>query len=225
MNSKIELRTLAASVEPSPDAFDSLVRRIQREEKRGRRLAGVVGLCVALAGSGWIYWGLVHSSSISHRPAQGHNPTPLTVVSPTTAPASGVYPRGAFDWCPVLQGTLPFTGDAAAQAADTAIAFNSAVDRHDQNEIGALVDPSANPDPSFWGSTGTMTGVKARASERADYEASHTFADLVLYGCGPEVLSASWHVELTDASGSASAGVVEYWLVLRADGWKVWGSY
>ena len=44
------------------------------------------------------------------------------------------------------------------------------------------------------------------------------------FGCGPRVAERTWYVQVDDGSISSSLDVTFY-LVLRPDVWRVWGSY
>lgn len=132
--------------------------------------------------------------------------------------AHGPYPRGAFEACPEVAGTLGPDPAAEEDAGRIAVRFNEAAHESDRTTVAALADPSAL-DLESWATTGTLEGLHVTSS------ASAADDGLVVFGCGPEVAERSWAVTISDESGTASAGSATFYLVRRSEGWKVWGSY
>jgi len=135
-----------------------------------------------------------------------------SVSTGPTAP----YPRGPFSWCPDIEGTLPFGPDAEGEAAQVALLFSKAYLAGDEVVVAQLSDPSALG-RGGWAIAGTPEGLRLFGS-------GATGGSFVEYGCGPEVASRTWAVGIDDGTESASADFTLY-LVRRAGGWKVWGSY
>lgn len=134
--------------------------------------------------------------------------------------ALNVTRRSTFQWCPDVNGVLPFDETAAADAADVALRFNIALVRDRDDVLAALVDHSATTlDPDNWGHTLLARGIEITfsAPARGDGRAQ--------MGCGTVVAQRSWKVVMHDATRTATAGLAAYYLVKRDDGWKVWGSY
>jgi hypothetical protein len=134
--------------------------------------------------------------------------------------ALNVARRSTFQWCPDVNGVLPFDETAAADAADVALRFNIALVRDREGVLAALVDHSATTlDPDEWGHTLLARGIEITfsAPARGDGRAQ--------MGCGTVVAQRSWKVVMHDATRTATAGLAAYYLVKRDDGWKVWGSY
>jgi hypothetical protein len=126
------------------------------------------------------------------------------------------YPRGGFTWCPALEGTLPPGPTGDAEASKAALDFARAFLVGDSATVAAFQDPSVPKDAS-WMIVGTPDGVAVLGTTS---DQGH----LVEYGCGPDAASRTVAVVLDDGTSSASADFTLY-LVQRADGWKVWGSY
>jgi hypothetical protein len=140
-------------------------------------------------------------------------------VAPTASPTPG-YPSGAFQWCPDPRGTLPFGKNAPKQAAHAALRFSRAFLKRKGKALARLADPAARPhlgDP-VWGITGDPRKIGDTSSGPARHDS------LVIFGCGPDVAARAWEVTVDDGTSSASLDFAVY-LVLRSDGWKVWGSY
>lgn len=131
--------------------------------------------------------------------------------------STSVYPRGAFAWCPNVIGTLPFGPGDRQEAGGVAIAFDRALIKGDRAALVRLADPSVETFRRNWTTTG-----KARGLRVLGYSAEG--GTLVSYGCGPKVASRTLGVTIYDSTHSASAATTFY-LIRRANGWKVWGSY
>ncbi len=149
-------------------------------------------------------------------------PPPGTSVVPGTQlnlfVSTSVYPRGAFAWCPNVLGSLPFGPEDRQEAGSVAIAFDRALLEGDRATLVRLADPSVETFRRNWATT-----WKARRLRVLSYSAEG--GTLVSYGCGPRVASRTLAVTIYDSTHTASAGAVTFYLIRRADGWKVWGSY
>jgi len=132
--------------------------------------------------------------------------------------STSVYPRGAFAWCPNVIGTLPFGPEDQQEAGRVAIAFDRALLEGDRATLVRLTDPSVETFRRDW-----TTTWKAQRLRVLGYSAGG--GTLVSYGCGSKVASRTLAVTIQDATETASAGAATFYLVRRADGWKVWGSY
>ncbi|MGH2673925.1 MAG: hypothetical protein ACRDKA_06060 [Actinomycetota bacterium] len=126
---------------------------------------------------------------------------------------SGRYPRGAFDWCPSPPFLEPGPG-WSRQAARTALDFVDASRAGDAAAARRLLDPSVPPDAYL---VSTAAEPIAAAVIRTSME-----GPLVEFGCGSEVEAHTAAVEIDDGTVSASLDFTLF-LVLREDGWKVWG--
>jgi hypothetical protein len=147
------------------------------------------------------------------RPSVTPSPSPPIFPAPSER-----YPRGAFEWCPDLAGTLPVrTGMQFAEAERVAEQFARAFLSGDWRTVRSLLDPAASPlRKRHWSVAGKPARVKVDTSGLA--------SGLVRYGCGKTVRKRSVAVVLDDGTRSASADFNLY-LVRRADSWKVWASY
>lgn len=140
----------------------------------------------------------------------------------TPAPGNHDHPRGAFESCPDLEGTLPVDSRRSESAVNAAVKFDSALVKHQDAAIERFADPSIDdPASAPWASTLEAEELQVIRSEAA------TDDRLVTFGCGDDVAERSWAVTLTDNNRlkSDSMGSATLYLVRRAEGWKVWGSY
>lgn len=126
------------------------------------------------------------------------------------------------DWCPDPDYTLPFGRRPRAKAARVAVAFDAAVVENDWRTIAQLIDPSPlalGVRQRKWDSTKSARGLTVTYSSSAALdEPARSF-------CGQRVASRSWKVVMHDVNGLTSEGLSAFYLVRRATGWKVWGSY
>jgi uncharacterized membrane protein len=126
------------------------------------------------------------------------------------------------DWCPDPDYTLPFGRRPRAKAARVALAFDAAVVDNDWETIAGLIDPSPlalGVRQRRWDSTELAHGLTVT------YSSSAALDEPVRSFCGRRVASRSWKVVMHDANGVTSEGLAAFYLVRRATGWKVWGSY
>jgi hypothetical protein len=131
--------------------------------------------------------------------------------------STSMYPRGWFQWCPDMTGTLPVGRELSEEAEPVALRFSRAFLHSDWSSVRQLLDPSALPlQRRQW----TLAGNP----NRVQIGSFGLHPPLVAYSCGRSVAQRSAAVALDDGTTSASADFNLY-LVRRADGWKVWGSY
>jgi hypothetical protein len=133
------------------------------------------------------------------------------------SPEPGVLPRGAFQWCPDVAGSLPPDRGASTEATDVAVKFAAAYAAGEDAAARSLADDGAF-DHASWSVAGATTAIRPTSDSSAAGDG------LVIYGCGPDVAEQSWEVTLDDGTSSASLDFTLY-LIRRPDGWKVWGSY
>ena len=132
--------------------------------------------------------------------------------------STSLYPKGAFEQCPVVAGTLPLGPDAVHEAEQAALRFTTAFLLGDWKAVHGLLDPSTLPlRTSQWAIAGKPERVKVLGSGTSS-------GTPVGYGCGRKVAKKTITVVLDDGTTSASADFNLY-LVHRLDGWKVWASY
>jgi hypothetical protein len=163
----------------------------------------------------------------------------LTVAAPVTGTSAPVAERLAGDdgsvppprvglmdsrrdWCPDPDYTLPFGRRPRAKAARVAVAFDAAVVENDWRTIAELIDPSPlalGVRQRKWDSTESARGLTVT------YSSSAALDEPVRSFCGPRVAARSWKVVMHDSNGLTSEGLAAFYLVRRATGWKVWGSY
>lgn len=138
------------------------------------------------------------------------------------APGNQDPPRGAFESCPDLEGTLPVDSKRSHGAERVAVEFDTALVKDQEAAIERLADPSVeSPATASWASTLEARDLGIGRSESAASDS------LVTFGCGAKVADRSWAVTITDNNEhrSASMGSATFYLVRRAEGWRVWGSY
>ena len=157
-------------------------------------------------------------------------PAPVAAANPETASESsaGTASRplalqgSQEDICPNLEGVLSFGPGADQKAAGVALAFNRALVKDDRKGIATYIDPwpgALNLKPRPWDHTWVSHGlvVVHSASAKSDGPAR--------YLCGAVTAARSWKVVMHDSTGASSTSLAAFYLVHRAHGWKVWGSY
>jgi hypothetical protein len=132
------------------------------------------------------------------------------------ARSSGSYPRGAFESCPDVSGAIPLESGAEQEASRVAVRFARAYLADDAAVVATLQDPSVKEDAN-WAVAGTPATVSVIESIRNG-------GPLAEHGCGPDVSAYTVAVTIDDGTSSASLDFTLF-LIHRADGWTVWGSY
>jgi hypothetical protein len=128
------------------------------------------------------------------------------------------YPKGAFEQCPIVAGTLPRGPGSVHEAEQAALRFARAFLLGHWSTVRGLLDASALPlHKTRWAVAGEADRVKVVGSGKSN-------GTPVGYGCGHKVEKENITVVLDDGTASASADFNLY-LVHRTDGWKVWSSY
>jgi DNA-directed RNA polymerase specialized sigma24 family protein len=155
-------------------------------------------------------------------PVAAPNPEMAEASSADTAPRPLALQGSQEDFCPNLEGVLPFGGGAGQKAAGVALAFNRALVKDDRKVIATYIDPwpgALNLKPRPWDHTWVAHGLEViqSASAASDGPARRL--------CGTITAAHSWKVVMHDATGTSSASHASFYLVRRAVGWKVWGSY
>jgi hypothetical protein len=131
-------------------------------------------------------------------------------------PGPDPYPRGWFEWCP--QAPFPEPGrDWSDRASEAAVRFAQAYVDGDPATLAKVLDPSVPAGAEFpvvlaEGADPTVAGTDAHGGQ------------IVNYSCGNDVDAYTVAVTIDDGSDSASADFTVF-LILREDGWKVWGVY
>lgn len=132
--------------------------------------------------------------------------------------STSVYPRGAFEWCPDVRGTLPVGPGLRHQAEQVALRFSQGFLMGDWRTVRRLLDPAALPlQKNLWTIAGKPSRLKVGAFGLYG-------RPLVPYGCGKDVAARSVVAVVDDGTTSAS-GDFNLYLVRRANGLKVWASY
>jgi hypothetical protein len=132
--------------------------------------------------------------------------------------STSLYPKGAFEQCPVVAGTVPLGPGSVHEAEQAALRFARAFLLGDWRTVRGLLDPSTLPlRKDHW----TVAGKPNRVTVLGPGTSGGT---PVAFGCGPKVARRTVAVVLDDGTTSASADFNLY-LVRRTDGWKVWASY
>jgi len=141
---------------------------------------------------------------------------PVQLVNSEMTEGASPYPRGAFQACPDMKGVIEKDGTGADHVA---LKFSKlwASGRH--SKARRYMDPSARK-LKIWAAAGDPQ--KMQILNAPGKPARHD--GLVRYGCGPAVADKSSEVVIDDGTSSASLDFTIY-LVRRASGWKVWGSY
>jgi hypothetical protein len=153
---------------------------------------------------------------VAQFPPSGTSAAPGSLVNLFVS--TSVYPRGAFEWCPEVRGTLSLGSGLRQEAELVALRFSKAFLSGDWRMARHLLDPAAMPlRKRLWTVVGKPSRLKLGAFGLHG-------RPLVRYGCGKEVAARSVVVVVDDGTTSASADFNLY-LVRRADGLKVWASY
>ena len=139
----------------------------------------------------------------------------VPVHQPAVLP-SGPFPQPPFISCPDARSTLPVEAGSVEAGDEVAVRFDVALTNKDEKTLALLADPSVR---SFedWKST------KLRLPFAGNNVPSGNYLPQVPFGCGDLVALRTWGVTLS-ASGSELTPLMTYLLVLRRDGWKVWGQ-
>jgi hypothetical protein len=132
--------------------------------------------------------------------------------------STSLYPKGAFEQCPAVAGTLPLGPGSVHEAGQAALRFARAFLLGDWRTVRGLLDFSAFP---FKESRWTIAGKPNRVTVLGPGPSGGT---PVAFGCGRKVADRTVAIVLEDGTPSASADFNLY-LVDREGGWKVWASY
>lgn len=125
-------------------------------------------------------------------------------------------PDGWFRWCP--EGPFLEPGQDWRQAAsEVAARFASAYVAADQATLDQVLDPSVPKDAE-------LRVVIAEGAEPTVLGTNLSGAGIDEFSCGNDVAAHTVTVAIDDGSSNVSADFIVY-LVLREDGWKVWGVY
>lgn len=130
---------------------------------------------------------------------------------------TGPFPRAPFAWCPDVLEALPVEAGDWSEAGQVAHDFDIALQAAEAEALAELADPSVRSFDQGWRPTGS------RDPKVATNVSSGFYIPEVSNGCGSLVALRTWGVVLS-ASGQEVAGATTYLLVLRPDGWRVWGS-
>jgi hypothetical protein len=129
----------------------------------------------------------------------------------------GPFPRAPFAWCPDARDARPVEAGEWSEAGRVAHDFDLALQADDAATLSELADPSVRSLDQGWRPTGSSD------PQVATNVPSGFYLPEVTNGCGSLVALRTWGVVLSD-SGQEGARETTYLLVLRPDGWKVWGS-
>ncbi|MGH2683434.1 MAG: hypothetical protein ACRDIX_09415 [Actinomycetota bacterium] len=130
---------------------------------------------------------------------------------------TGPFPRAPFAWCPDARDALPVEAGEWSKAGRVAHDFDLALQAGDAATLSELADPSVRSLDQGWRPTGSPD------PQVATNVPSGFYLPEVTNGCGSLVALRTWGVVLS-YSGQEGAGGTTYLLVLRPEGWKVWGS-
>ncbi len=135
----------------------------------------------------------------------------LPMDQPVTLP-TGPFPKLPFRSCPDPEGALPVEAGDWNITGDVAQSFDAALTTGDTDTLRRLADPSVSFDG--WTSTG---------STHSSWVGNVPFGDpAVATGCGALVFLRTVGAQLARSEGGNTE--LTYLLILRPDGWKVWGE-
>jgi hypothetical protein len=135
---------------------------------------------------------------------------------PLRPPLEGV--EQSLPWCPDVSAALPIEGASTDEAATIALRFDASI-FVDDGEYLDLVDPVVRFPSDWFPARGQEPGLEDVAFIAG---VPATAGEAVQRSCGREVAEKTWQVVLGD--GENGLALVSYYLVLGADGWKVWGT-
>lgn len=136
--------------------------------------------------------------------------------------AAQPYPRGWFEWCPAPPFPEPGR-DWEERASEAALRFVEAYLAGDEAALADLLDPSVPPDAEVRAHVFSVV-VQEEGTEPVAIGTNAWGGELVRFSCGNDVAAYTVAISIDDGTDSASADFTVY-LVLRDDGWKVWGAY
>jgi DNA-directed RNA polymerase specialized sigma24 family protein len=126
---------------------------------------------------------------------------------------------GAPDWCPSQSGMLPLRTDNGVEAVGVATRLNLGLINGYRSSVAHLVErPRGAPDPYSWSTTTGDAGQRVVLSVPAEANS------LLASRCGHLVARRTWEVILEDPGPPHGDGVAFY-LLRRADGMNVWGTF
>lgn len=136
----------------------------------------------------------------------------LPVDQPVTLPP-GPFPKSPFTSCPDPDGALPVEAGDWQTTGEVAAEFDAALTAGNVATLRQVADPSVDSFDS-WISTN---------SSHPAWIGNVPFGDpAVATGCGALIYLRTVGAQLARAEGENPA--VTYLLILRSDGWKVWGQ-
>ena len=109
------------------------------------------------------------------------------------------------------------------QASEAAQRFVEAYVAGDEAALADLLDPSIPREADVRAHVLSVI-VLEDGTEPAIIGTNVGGGDLVQFSCGNDVAASTVAISIDDGTDSASADFTLY-LVLRDDGWKVWGAY
>jgi hypothetical protein len=128
---------------------------------------------------------------------------------------TGPFPRDPFSWCPDPQNALPVEAGDFSEAGEVARDFDIALQAGDTEALAELADPSVRSFDQGWLPTGSSD------PQVTNFIPSGFYIRGVGHGCGSLVALRTWGVGLSAAGQDVAT---TYLLVLRPEGWRVWGS-
>jgi hypothetical protein len=136
--------------------------------------------------------------------------------------AAKPYPRGWFEWCPAPPFPEPGR-DWEERTSEAALRFVAAYASADEATLAGLLDPSVPRDPEVRAHEFSVLVVE-EGTEPAVIGTNAWGGELVRFSCGNDVAAYTVAISIDDGTDSAS-GDFTVFLVLRDEGWKVWGAY
>jgi hypothetical protein len=135
---------------------------------------------------------------------------------PLRPPLEGV--EQALPRCPDVTAALPTEEANTEEAATIALRFDASI-FVDDGEYRELVDPVVRFPSDWFPARGQEPGLEDVAFIAG---VPATSGEAVQRSCGSDVAEKTWQVVLGDAEYGLA--LVSYYLVLRPDGWRVWGT-
>jgi hypothetical protein len=146
---------------------------------------------------------------------QGGSFDQVPVDRPIPVP-TGPFPQPPFTSCPDVSGALPVEAGNVEAADEVAMRFDVALTKGDQATLARLADPSVQS-LKDWKSSGLSAPAAVENVPSGNYLPS------IPPGCGTFVALRTWGVTMSKSTEDLTP-LLTYLLILRPDGWKVWGQ-
>ena len=212
-----ELERLLTVAAERFEAGSTDAREVTRIARRARWVSAVVAICL----TGGAAAGAVAATTALSTSQQDADVS-RTVDDEDSSDggsAVGLGFRGSPGWCPDPRRALPLNQDRGRDATRTAIRVAIAVVKGYTKQLDHLIEvPAGAPPARRWAAPGRAAGLRVLGRGFGGLN------DSLAINCGVQVAERTWIAILEDREPPADDAVAFY-VVLRPDGYKVWGSH